>query len=155
LSKSRSKPIIHFAAQLLIAPPQQGQEVKKTALSHAQVLGFSDDVVKLNVKAKPTLVGSGIDVDKRIAVISNLKEQMLLANADQEEAKRILKAKTARYTELKHRLYVAASGLLDTDIAAVEKDSDDAKNFRRLRSRITRPDTAEQPAITPVPLAKS
>ena len=129
--------------------------MEKTALSHAQVAGFTDDVVNLNQKAKPVLIRFGLDIDKKVAELIALKDQMLAANADQEEAKRSLKAKTARYIELKHRLYVAASGLLDTDIAAVEKDSDDAKNFRRLRSRITRPDIEETPTATPVPIAKA
>ena len=111
--------------------------------------------MKLTVKAKSIIAASGVDVEKKIAVVNSLKEQMIAANADQEEAKRNLKAKTTVYTELKHRLYVASSGLLDTDIAAVEKDSDDAKNFRRLRSRITRPDAAEQMAATSVPVAKA
>jgi hypothetical protein len=132
---------------------ENGQEVENTTLSHAQTAGFVDDIVNLNQKAKPALVAYGLNVDKKVAELASLRDQMLAANADQEEAKRNMKAKTARYVELKHKVYVAASGLLDADIAAVDKDSDDAKNFRRLRSRITRPDV-EKLTPTPVPLTK-
>jgi len=47
-------------------------------------------------------------------------------------------------------MYATASGYLDMAIAAVDKRSDAAKNFRRLRSRVRRPNNADVQAQTPV-----
>jgi len=93
---------------------------------------------------------------KTVVLVQNLKslqEQVETANANQESLKRQLKDATENYVNLKQQMYVTASGYLDMAIAAVGKDSADAANFRRLRSRIKRPDheDAQVEPVKPVP----
>ena len=73
------------------------------------------------------------------------------ANAEQEGQKRKLKAQTGVVEAAYHKVQVTASGYLDVIIAAVDKDSDEAANFRRIRSRVFRPSKAPEAQPLPVP----
>lgn len=109
------------------------------AYSHTQILGFIGDVVSALEKVRTALRKMGVDDAVLVAQIELLREQTVSLNAQQEALKRQLRATTTAYEATLHSLYVTGSGALDTAIAAVRKDSDDAKNLRRVRSRIRAP----------------
>ena len=109
-------------------------------LSHAQAIGFDNDVHTLMQKEIVVLDAAGLKTALLVQNLKNLQDQVETANANQESLKRQLKLATENYVRLKQQMYVTASGYLDMAIAAVSKDSVAAANFRRLRSRITRPD---------------
>jgi len=69
-------------------------------------------------------------------------------NTSQESLKRQLKATTNAYVVTRERLYIVASGALNTVMAAVEKNRPSAKNIQRLRSRIRKP----RGPLVPLPL---
>ena len=121
------------------------------SLSEAQVSGGSGDVAEALIKAAPALKKVGMDGAKMAAEILADRKHAEELDAEQEEAKRILRAKTGAKDDAYHRLWVKASGYLDMVIAAVQKDSDEAANFRRIRSRIARPPPEETPVPQPVP----
>jgi hypothetical protein len=135
--------------------PEEGQEKKeKMNLSHTQAVGFTNDVGSMIVKVAVVLDSAGL---KTVVLVQNLKglqEQVETANANQESLKRQLRDATENYVNLKRQMYMTASGYLDMAIAAVGKDSKDAANFRRLRSRIRRPE-ADGDLVEPVkPIAE-
>ena len=93
-----------------------------------------------------------MDIDAVLTTLESLIEVAVAANAQQHDLRRQAKAATAHSAAMSKRLYVAASGFLDMAIAAVEKDSAAAKDFRRLRSRIGLPPVEAAPRVpTPVP----
>lgn len=119
------------------------------SLSEAQVSGESENVAEAILKASEALEKLGVDAAEMAARIKELKDAAAKANAEQEELKRKLKAQTVVVEASYHKLHVTTSGYLDVVIAAVDKDSDEAANFRRIRSRITRPDATPQPLPVP------
>ncbi|MBI4416420.1 MAG: hypothetical protein HY557_05500 [Euryarchaeota archaeon] len=116
------------------------------AMTETQTFGFGQNVLRLLEKEKDALKKGGMDVDAVIAAQRSLLEAATTANAQQAELRRQAKAATAHSDAMTRRLYVASSGFLDMAIAAVQKDSDAAKDFRRLRSRVERPPKGELPA---------
>jgi len=123
-------------------------------MSQAETEGFGADVRQLFVKERAALKKGHVDVDGALEMMERLEKDAVAANAEQEAAKRAQIASTERSVATKHRYYVAVSGYLDMAIAAVEKDSDAAANFRRLRSDVSRgPRTpvVETPQPLPVP----
>jgi hypothetical protein len=123
------------------------------ALSETQTFGLSDTVQKLFREKRDLLVKARLDVDSMLVQMSTDHEDATKANADQEAAKLNAREKTERFVAAKRKLYVTISSCLDMAIGAVRKDSLAAKNFQRLRSRIRRPDVAEQIAREPTPEA--
>jgi hypothetical protein len=128
--------------------------------SEAQTLGFVEKIEGLQMKEKETLTEANLDV-------ASMHEELLVhhrianeSNEKQEQKKRELREVTEEHKKDLKRLYVLASSQLDMMIGAVEKDSIAAKNFRRIRSRLKRPDADDnaiaqpvpQPVPTPVPL---
>ena len=118
-------------------------------LSDTQTFGFADTVRELLEKVRRALEAAGWDVNVVVSRIESLKETAITANEVQEDAKRNQKAKTIAFVEAKRNLYLASSGYLDMAIAAVGKGSEEAKNLRRYRSRIRRPDAQE---AVPLPI---
>lgn len=94
-----------------------------------------------------------VDVDTLLLQMAKDHEEAAKANAEQEAAKLNAHEKTERFVAAKRKLYVTISSCLDMAIAAVRKDSLPAKNFRRLRSRIKKPDTEEKVARDTTPEA--
>ena len=122
------------------------------ALSETQVFGFAENVLKLLEKERAALKKGGMDVDAVLPTLAALIEVAVAANAAQHDLRRQAKAGTTHSGTMSRRLYVASSGFLDMAIAAAVKDSDAAKDFRRLRSRIERPPVqAVSPVPTPTP----
>ena len=136
------------------ASQEEGREKKKRMnLSHVQGVGFNNDVTVLYTKEAVVLTAAGLNTNIMVTNLKSNQEQVETANANQESLKRQLKLATQNYVRLKQQMYVTASGYLDMAIAAVSKDSPAAANFRRLRSRIRRPDHEEAAVepISPVP----
>ncbi len=121
------------------------------ALSETATFGFVENVAKLLEKARDALKRGGMDVDAALASLRALIGTALAANAEQHELRRQSMAATARSDEATHRAYVGGSGFLDMAIAAVQKDSPEAAEFRRLRSRIGRPPAEPPVSATPEP----
>jgi len=123
------------------------------SMNEAEVSGGIGDVAEALVKGAGPLAKINVNGPKLGAELRADREACEKADAEQEEAKRVLKAKTAAKDALYHRAWVKASGYLDTLIAAVQKDSDEAANYRRIRSRLHRPPAdASTPAPLPVPV---
>jgi len=80
-------------------------------------------------------------------------QEFLDEDTHQEDLKRQLRASTIRKERLKRRLHVLVSGSLDIAIAAVGKDTPEAKNFRTIRSRLAQLDAQPQVAREPTPEA--
>ncbi len=116
-------------------------------LSETQTLGFALTVRELLEKARAALEAAGWDVDLVVSRIDAMRSKAVSANEEQEIAKRHQKATTEAVNGANRELYLGVSGYLDMAIAAVGKGTEDAKNLRRYRSRIRRPD-----ATSAVPL---
>ena len=121
-------------------------------MSEAQVSGAIGDIAEALIQAEKPLAKVGVNGPKFGAELLTDRERCEKADAEQELAKRVQREKTKAKDAAYHRLWVKGSGFLDIVIAAVEKDSDAAKNFRRIRSRVARPPAGEttQPAPLPV-----
>ncbi len=124
--------------------------MKKMSLSQTQVTGEGENVKEALVKATKALAKYGMDGAKMAAELQALIDAAVRENADQEEMKRKLKAQTAVVEAAYRKVQVTASGFLDMVIAAVDKDSDEAANFRRIRSRVFRPAPGPEPLPVPV-----
>ena len=109
-------------------------------LSETQTFGFSETVRKLLEEEREALEKAGWDVDTILSGLEELHDGTVAANETQEAAKRQAKAATETFVAMKRQLYVTCSGYLDMAIAAVGKDTDAAKNLRRYRSQISRPE---------------
>jgi len=123
------------------------------SMNEAEVSGAVGDVAEALEKAAEALAKIRVDGPAMGRELLADRKACEKADAEQEEAKRVLKAKTAAKDAGYHRLWVKASGYLDILIAAVQKDSDEAANFRRIRSRVSLPPADEgAPAPLPVPV---
>ncbi len=111
--------------------------------TEAEVFAFLQLLLHLLREAAPLLRRAKLDVDYMISNVEALNAQAATTNAHQEALKRETQATTKLFTAQKERAYVIASGYLDMAIAAVEKNSDAAKNFRLIRSRMRRAARAE------------
>ena len=116
------------------------------------MVGMDENVLKLYVQERIALIKAGLDVDEMTAVLSLQVEEAKTANAVQEGIKRELKAATKVTSAKMRKAYITASGMLDMAIAAVDKTSDAAQNFRRLRSRVRQPGLVDEAKPVPVPL---
>ena len=121
------------------------------ALSETQTFGFGDTVRELLTNARQALEKAGWDVDRVLADLEQRRDSAVAANEAQEAAKRHQKAATEVFMVAKRDYYLATSGYLDMAIAAVGKDTDAAKNFRKLRSDVDR-GSREAPAEIAQPL---
>jgi len=70
--------------------------------------------------------------------------------------KRQLEAATKLADAKLRKAHITASGMLDMAIASVDKTSDAAKDFRRIRSRVRKPDLVdgERPLPEPAPITQ-
>ena len=120
-------------------------------LSEAQTFGFAENILKLLQKEKDVLRKGGMDMDSVLTMQGSLLEAAVQANAQQHDLRRSAQAATAASVKMTRRLYVTSSGFLDMAIAAAGKDSPEAREFRRLRSRIGRPPEGGEETPTPLP----
>jgi uncharacterized tellurite resistance protein B-like protein len=121
------------------------------SLTEAEILGLSENVQELFVNVKVALKGAGYDADKMLEILKQVHAETVALNAQQEALKRQLRDTSKRLEVLFQKLYNLASGYIDAAMTSVDKSSPAAKNIRRLRSRIRRPNLAESPAVQPAP----
>jgi hypothetical protein len=121
-------------------------------VSEIGVIAFVKMVIELFVNERDALMGAGLDVGLMLTTMKSLLEQAAASEQHQESAKRQSKLATESWLAVKRDAYVTTSGYLDMAIAAVMKDSSTAANFRRIRSRMHRPQAEEgaKPIVTPV-----
>ena len=118
-------------------------------LTSTELIGFLENVLGLLTRETKDLQGSGLDLERLVALLEGHLAAVLKANSDQEDLKEKAVESTLVATATQREAYVFASGALDMAIAAVGKDSLEAANYRRIRSRLHRPPADES---TPVPL---
>lgn len=121
-------------------------------VTELELFTFLRKVIELFVKERNALKGAGLDVDLMLTTLKSLLEQAATMEQHQEAMKRQSKLATESYLVVKSNAYVTASGYLDMAIAAVKKDTSTAANFRRIRSRMHRPEAGEgeKPIVAPV-----
>jgi hypothetical protein len=118
-----------------------GEEVKNLGYSEAQILGTVEKIEDLQVTERAALMKGNLDVDTMHQKLVAQHRKANASNERQEQKKRELREITEEHeTDLK-QLYVIGSSQLDMMIGAVDKNSIPAKNFRRIRSRMKRPDS--------------
>ena len=120
-------------------------------LNEADKLAAAENTVTLFGQERIVLKKGGLNVDELIAELNLQIEQAKSANAMQESLKRQLREATKIAVSRLDKAYITASGMLDMAMAAVDKTSDAAKNFRRIRSRIHMPDLADEAESLPEP----
>ena len=125
--------------------------MKNMGLNEADKLASAENTLTLFGQERNALNKGGLNVDELSADLSLQIEEAKGANAQQESLKRQLRAATKVAVAKMTKAYVTASGMLDMAMAAVEKTSDAAKNFRRIRSRIHMPDLADEAEPLPQP----
>jgi len=117
-------------------------------VTDAQALAIAKRVIEMLKTLRVVLKKAGLDVDLMVSTLSSLLDAATATEANQEAMKRQTKATTDAWLKLKKQMYTTASGYLDMAIAAVGKDTMDAKNLRMVRSRMSRPEADEKPSVT-------
>ncbi len=125
-----------------------GEEVKNLGYSEAQILGTIEKIEDLQVTERAALMRGNLDIDNMHQKLLTQHRKANASNEKQEQKKRELREITEEHEADLKQLYVVGSSQLDMMIGAVDKNSVPAKNFRRIRSRMKRPDndTGVEPA---------
>ena len=124
-------------------------------LTSTEKVGFMELILGLLKREREGLQKGGLDMEFLVATLEKHLATVLEANADQEELKGKSVASTKTANTAQRNGYVFASGALDMAIAAVGKDSDLAENFRRVRSRVRRPDNGEPSEASDPPTSET
>lgn len=119
-------------------------------MNDAKTITLAKKVIELMEGERNALRSAHLDVDYMLTTLMNLFEQATAAEQQQEAMKRQTKLMTESWLGLKKKMHVTASGFLDMCIGAVSKDSDAARNFRRIRSELYRSRSTEKPIVQPV-----
>ena len=121
------------------------------SLSVAKLLGMSDSVHKSIDEERVAMKATGYEPDAMRNNIKQAHDEVVAEDAHQEDLKRQLRESTQRLEGLCKKLYNVTSGGVDALLTAVDRSSPAGKIIRRLRSRLSRPDPKEVPAIQPIP----
>jgi len=113
------------------------------ARTQTEIPGFAENVRKGLLRVRDAMRKAGHSPDEIDAILKAQIEKTLELNARRGELKRELLSVTASLRGEFRKTDWMASGYLDAAMGAVGKGSDDAKNLRRLRSRIRMPAAAE------------
>ena len=111
--------------------------------TQTEIPGFAENVRKGLLRVRDAMRKAGHSPDEIDAILQAQVQKLLELNARRGELQRDLLSTTARLREEFRNTDWMASGYLDAAMGAVGKGSDDAKNLRRLRSRIRMPAAAE------------
>ena len=123
----------------------------KMALSQAKLLGAAETVWKTMDEEQAAMIASGSEPQTMKRNLMKVHDDLVTEEAHQEDLKRQLRESTDKIEVLRKKLYNLTSGGVDALLTAVERSSPAGKIIRRLRSRLSRPDTQAPPAIQPVP----
>ena len=121
------------------------------ALSETQIFGYAKNMLELLDKEATALKKARVDVDKLRTDLQKLYDKAAGMNAHQEDLKRQTVRSTIDMEALRIELYVFTSGVHDGVLHAVKKNSPEARNIRRLRSRITRTRNGVETPVEVVP----
>jgi len=121
------------------------------ALSQAKLLGAAETVGKTMDEEQAAMIASGSDPATMKRNLMKVHDDLVAEEAHQEDLKRQLKESTDRIEALRKKLYNLTSGGVDALLTAVDRSSPAGKIIRRLRSRLSRPDRDEVPALQPIP----
>jgi len=113
------------------------------ARTQTEIPGFAENVRQGLLRVRDAMKKAGHSPDEIDAILQAQIEKILELNARRGELQRELLSTTATLRKEFQRADWMASGYLDAGMGAVGKGSDDAKNLRRLRSRIRNPAPAE------------
>jgi uncharacterized coiled-coil DUF342 family protein len=119
-------------------------------LSVAKLLGLSDSLQKSIDEERAPMKATGYNPDAIRDNIMQAHDEVVAEDAHQEDLKRQLRESTERLEVLCKKLYNLTSGGVDALLTAVDRSSPAGKIVRRLRSRLSRPDSKEVPAVQPV-----
>ncbi len=119
------------------------------SLSEAELFGLGRTVRTLYVENRADLEAGAVDVDAVLAELDGAQGETETANAVQEDRKRLAREATQDFLPKKARFFHVTSNALDMAIAAVGKETIAGKNFRKLRSDITRESARVEAAETP------
>ncbi len=125
--------------------------MKNLGYSEAQILGTIEKIENLQVTERAALKKGNLDVDNMHEELLAQHKKANASNEKQEQKKRELKEATEEHEADLKQLYVMGSSQLDMMIGSVDKNSIPAKNFRRIRSRITLPDKDGAFEVEPAP----
>jgi acetamidase/formamidase len=118
--------------------------------TQTETIGAGRTVSKQLDLEKPVLEKGGMNVVTSKANLDFAVEDAAVAHATQESLKHQLTEMTKLVEAKMHRAYVVMSGTVDMMMAAVEKNSETAKVFQRLRSKIRQ--TGNQTTAEPLPV---
>jgi phosphosulfolactate phosphohydrolase-like enzyme len=122
----------------------------KMSTTQTETIGSGRVVSKQLDLEKVALEKGGMNVVTSKANLDFAVEDAAVANATQESLKHQLAEMTKLVEAKMHRAYVVMSGTVDMMMAAVEKNSETAKVFQRLRSKIRQ--AGDQTAAEPLPV---
>ena len=123
--------------------------------TQAETIGLGESVLEQLNKESIALEKGGMNVAVARATLELAVEEAKAANAQQESLKHQLTSATQLTVAKMQRAYTIASGTIDMMMAAVEKTSNVAKVFQRLRSRLRLAGDQTLPVPLPVPVQEA
>ena len=123
--------------------------------TQTEILGTCESVLEQVNKESAVLSKGGMDVPVARANLVMAHEEAKAANAQQESLKHQLTSSTILTEAKMRKAWNVASGTIDMMMAAVDKTSNVAKVFQRLRSRLRQAGDQTNPAPQPVPIKEA
>lgn len=108
------------------------------SLSTAETIGFTNQFIQFLQDNQAELQTKGLDVSAWITEIAALNNDAVTKDGAQDDARTILKARTAESQEATKLVYKTSSTRLDAVIGVLGKDTPIAKQAARLRSSLIR-----------------
>ncbi len=115
-----------------------------------EIIGLGESVLELLDKEQATLEKGGTNVVVVRANMALAVEEAKAANALQESLKHQLTSSTQLTVAKMHRAYTVTSGTIDMMAASVDKTSNMAKIFQRMRSKLRQ--AGDQTTTEPLPV---
>jgi len=123
--------------------------------TQTETVGLCEIVLDELDKETAALAKGGMNVPVAKGTLALAAEEAKAANAQQESLKHQLTTATKLTVAKMERAYVIASGTIDMMMAAVEKNSNVAKVFQRIRSKIRQAGDQTTPEPLPVPVREA
>lgn len=106
------------------------------SMTHTETIGFCSQVIQFLQENSANLKLEGLDVSSWIADLTDRRNSVVTKNAEQDDLKAQLKAKTAEAQTTIDDTYKTASTRLDAVIGVLGKTTPLAKQAAKLRSSI-------------------
>lgn len=114
-------------------------------MTHTETIGFCSQIAQFLEENTATLQSNGVDVTNWITDLKSKRDSAITKNAEQDDLRVQLKAKTAEAQTAIDSAYRTASSRLDAVIGALGKSTPLAKQAAKLRSTVTRKTKKEIP----------